>query len=84
MRDAPRFVIADVRVVGKWDWTVKMKCMVCNLDLKRDQEVLRCPRCGNLAHKVHILEWLHTHNYCPVCNQHLSESTLEEFAIGEM
>lgn len=78
-----RFVVTGVKIVGKWDWNVKMKCVVCNLDAKRGEKLLRCPHCGNLSHKVHILAWLHVKNTCPTCNRRISESELQEFSIED-
>jgi Zn finger protein HypA/HybF involved in hydrogenase expression len=49
------------------------KCMICNLAINENEEVLWCPFCGNMAHKVHMLEWLHVKNYCPFCYMQLSE-----------
>jgi len=45
------------------------KCIICNLTLKRGDEVVRCPSCGNKAHKTHMLEWLHVKKYCPACHK---------------
>jgi outer membrane protein assembly factor BamB len=51
-------------------------CMICNLPITSDEECLRCPHCGNLAHKVHLLEWLHVKGCCPVCRMDLHEEDL--------
>jgi uncharacterized delta-60 repeat protein len=58
----------DAMIVGK--------CMVCNLDVKKSDIVALCPYCGNIAHKTHMLEWLHVKNYCPICRKHLTEKDL--------
>jgi predicted RNA-binding Zn-ribbon protein involved in translation (DUF1610 family) len=47
------------------------KCIVCNLPISKADEIVYCPHCGNQAHRDHMLEWLHTHDYCPVCEKHL-------------
>jgi hypothetical protein len=52
------------------------KCMVCNLDVKENEGVVWCPYCGNMGHRTHMLEWLHTRNYCPECHSHLDETDL--------
>jgi outer membrane protein assembly factor BamB/predicted RNA-binding Zn-ribbon protein involved in translation (DUF1610 family) len=52
------------------------RCMVCGLDVKEDESVVRCPFCGNIAHRTHMLEWLHTRAYCPECYHHLDERDL--------
>jgi HEAT repeat protein len=55
-----------------------LKCVVCNLPIKNGEELVRCPSCGNLAHKSHMLEWLHIRGCCPVCGERILESELEE------
>jgi uncharacterized delta-60 repeat protein len=54
------------------------RCMVCNSDVMKTDVVARCPYCRNVAHKVHLLEWLHVKDYCPICGEHLVESDLRE------
>jgi rubrerythrin len=69
------------RAIQKISSAVKrkdMKCVVCNLPLKKGEKLVRCPCCGNLAHKSHMLEWLHIRNYCPACSERITESELEE------
>lgn len=53
------------------------KCIVCNLAISKADEVVFCPHCGSPAHREHMLEWLHTHDYCPVCEKHLDEHYVE-------
>ena len=57
--------------------TVGKKCCVCNLTLSKGEEAVRCPFCLNVAHKDHMLEWLHVRGSCPVCQRHVSESELQ-------
>jgi len=52
------------------------RCMVCNLDVKEGESAVWCPFCGNIAHRTHMLEWLHTRDYCPHCYRHLDERDL--------
>ncbi|WXG46726.1 MAG: tetratricopeptide repeat protein [Candidatus Atabeyarchaeum deiterrae] len=52
------------------------KCIVCNLNFKLGDPILRCPHCGNIAHKVHLLEWLHVKDRCPVCSQRIDDNEL--------
>jgi predicted RNA-binding Zn-ribbon protein involved in translation (DUF1610 family) len=51
-------------------------CMVCKRGLENADEMLFCPHCGSLAHRDHLLEWLHVKNYCPSCGRHLDEATV--------
>jgi len=67
-----------VRTGGIGATTLALPCMICNLEMKETDEVAWCPYCGNIGHKVHLLEWLHTHNSCPMCQTHLNEKILRE------
>lgn|GEM_PF-1199779 len=62
----PKLIIKGVKIVGKWNWLEKMRCVVCNLPLESvKDEIVYCPHCRLPAHKKHILEWLHGHSVCP-------------------
>jgi uncharacterized delta-60 repeat protein len=52
------------------------RCMVCNLDILESDLIVRCPYCGSMAHRTHMLEWLHVKDYCPACHNHLEEENL--------
>ena len=51
-------------------------CIVCNLQLKPGEELVRCPHCGAAGHKAHFLEWVHVKGYCPTCGERLNEEEL--------
>lgn len=53
-------------------------CMVCELTLAAGDSLAYCPHCGNPAHSVHLLEWLHVKDYCPMCHQHLDEREIKQ------
>jgi predicted RNA-binding Zn-ribbon protein involved in translation (DUF1610 family) len=53
-------------------------CIVCGQSVEEREEVVGCPICGRLAHKAHMLEWLHVHGTCPSCQHDLRESELLE------
>lgn len=53
------------------------KCMVCDLELTQDDNVVWCPHCGNPAHRTHLLEWIHVKNRCPVCEERLREQDFQ-------
>jgi hypothetical protein len=55
---------------------IGQKCMVCNLPIRAGEEVARCPHCRNVAHKEHMLEWLHVRGTCPACGEHIEHSHL--------
>jgi 5-hydroxyisourate hydrolase-like protein (transthyretin family) len=52
-------------------------CMICHMKFEQGDIGVRCPYCGSMAHKTHMLEWLHVENYCPVCGAHINEHDLE-------
>jgi hypothetical protein len=66
-----------VRKVRTSSKTVGKKCCVCNLALNKGDEAVRCPFCLNVAHKDHMLEWLHVRGSCPVCQRRVPESELQ-------
>ncbi len=43
------------------------KCMVCKKPLREKIAVVFCPRCGGLAHRSHLIEWVTNHKVCPRC-----------------
>ncbi|MHA1426001.1 MAG: zinc ribbon domain-containing protein [Candidatus Helarchaeota archaeon] len=48
------------------------KCAICFRFIKND-ELVRCPKCGSPAHEQHFLEWLKKTGACPVCQNKLYE-----------
>jgi predicted RNA-binding Zn-ribbon protein involved in translation (DUF1610 family) len=53
-------------------------CSVCNMELGSGGPFVRCPSCGSMAHRTHMLEWLHVHDYCPACGSHIDQRSIEE------
>jgi predicted RNA-binding Zn-ribbon protein involved in translation (DUF1610 family) len=51
-------------------------CTVCREDVKGNDIRAWCPNCGGLAHRIHLLEYLHVHNECPACGNHLDEKDI--------
>jgi predicted Zn-ribbon and HTH transcriptional regulator len=51
-------------------------CIVCDQPLEEGEQIVQCPKCKKIAHKAHMLEWLHVHGKCPSCGQELMESDL--------
>ena len=52
-------------------------CMICHMKVEQGDIEVRCPNCGCVTHKTHMLEWLHVKNYCPVCHRHINEGDLQ-------
>lgn len=44
-------------------------CVVCHekVDFARD-EILKCPHCGCISHRLCTINYIEKHNNCPVCN----------------
>ena len=45
------------------------KCPICKLKIRKDQNVLGCPKCQTPFHYNHLFQWLTTKNSCPVCGE---------------
>jgi predicted RNA-binding Zn-ribbon protein involved in translation (DUF1610 family) len=56
--------------------TSKGTCIVCNLRIGKSEQIVQCPYCGNMAHRDHMMEWLHVKDYCPVCRHHIDTRDL--------
>ncbi len=56
-------------------------CIVCDQLLAENEQVVQCPWCKNMAHKLHMLEWLHVHGECPSCGHGLAEADLVERSL---
>jgi predicted RNA-binding Zn-ribbon protein involved in translation (DUF1610 family) len=53
-------------------------CPVCKSDIRIGDPVVSCPHCGILAHRDHLLEYLHVNGNCPSCGKHLNEKEVKE------
>ncbi|UCE05396.1 MAG: E3 ubiquitin protein ligase [bacterium] len=53
-------------------------CQVCHLSMDVSEDTLKCPKCSNLSHKSHFLEWLKIKGYCPSC---YNAFTMKDFGI---
>ena len=49
-------------------------CVICKLDLRKRQEVWKCPYCVALFHKEHFKDWISNNSYCPVCQGRITIS----------
>nr|MDO8098851.1 hypothetical protein [Candidatus Njordarchaeota archaeon] len=76
LRRSPQGTV--IRTEGIGATTPALPCMICSLEVKKSDEVAWCPYCGNIGHRDHLLEWLHTHNSCPMCQTRLNEKILKE------
>jgi Zn-finger nucleic acid-binding protein len=52
------------------------KCMVCSVGLKPSEDIVFCPYCGTVAHRVHLLQWIHERKSCPRCGATLDEESM--------
>lgn len=55
---------------------VRLKCPVCQMDIVSGEQYTKCPYCGALSHRDHLLEWIKVKGYCPNCRQRLKEEDL--------
>jgi C4-type Zn-finger protein len=53
-------------------------CPVCKSDIRKSDPVVSCPYCGTLAHRDHLLEYLHVKGNCPSCGKRLNEKEIKE------
>jgi hypothetical protein len=51
-------------------------CMVCGLVIHDSDQVAYCIHCGNAAHRLHLLQWIHVKGRCPMCEQNLNEEDI--------
>jgi hypothetical protein len=72
----PKSALEPIRRARSNASLIGQRCMVCDLPVKRGEELVRCPHCNNIAHKTHMLEWLHVRGTCPVCGEHIEDSSL--------
>ena len=71
-------LISGIKKVGTWDWLAFIKCIVCNLPVKKEQlsDALKCPHCNGIGHAEHLTEWLKMKGTCPYCRTRLRRSKL--------
>jgi hypothetical protein len=53
------------------------RCDVCSAHIEENEPVLRCPYCGGTSHSEHLLSWVRTKGYCPICKRHLGVRDLK-------
>jgi predicted RNA-binding Zn-ribbon protein involved in translation (DUF1610 family) len=51
----------------------RVRCSVCLGDIASGDQFVKCPNCGVLSHRNHMLEWIKVKGYCPNCRQKLKE-----------
>jgi hypothetical protein len=54
----------------------RVMCPVCNLDIVFGDLFIKCPFCGILSHRDHLLEWIKIRGTCPNCKKKLSETEI--------
>nr|MDO8081290.1 zinc ribbon domain-containing protein [Candidatus Freyarchaeota archaeon] len=50
------------------------KCSICQEDIISGDKYIKCPYCGVLSHRDHLLRWIKKKGYCPNCRQKLRET----------
>ncbi|MFW9923696.1 MAG: hypothetical protein ACFFDW_10470 [Candidatus Thorarchaeota archaeon] len=51
------------------------RCSVCHRAIYKE-DVVQCNFCKSYSHRSHILEWIKTYGFCPICKEKLKESDL--------
>ncbi|TFF89556.1 MAG: hypothetical protein EU549_00155 [Promethearchaeota archaeon] len=69
--------IGNISTIGEWNWEKLSRCIVCNLPIKQDEAVTKCPYCGRYAHRDHLLEWIKIKGKCPFCGRKLNQNQLK-------
>lgn len=46
-------------------------CEICYLEIKKDDEEVSCPACGENFHKLHLKLWLNKKGICPICRRNI-------------
>ncbi|HUU78133.1 MAG TPA: RING finger domain-containing protein [candidate division Zixibacteria bacterium] len=64
-------IILSKSILFKGKLKVDDFCGICKLSLRDDQEIYHCPKCQNLFHEEHLIDWLLTNQNCPICNYSL-------------
>jgi hypothetical protein len=59
----------------------RVKCSVCQLNIAFGDDVVRCPHCGVLSHRDHLLEWIKIRGFCPNCREKLSKVEIKKLAL---
>lgn len=50
----------------------KTTCLICKLEIEKNEKIYRCPECKSPFHMDHLSEWLNENADCPVCNIELT------------
>ena len=50
------------------------ECPICMEDYAKEENLVKCPKCGNHMHDKCVLNWLKTQNSCPLCRHKLKIS----------
>ncbi len=80
MQNKERVIITGIKNIGNWDWFDSIRCIVCNLFIKKEDinTSKKCPHCNGIAHRNHILEWVRMQGTCPYCRTRLGSSQLKD------
>jgi predicted DNA-binding transcriptional regulator len=60
---------------------IPAKCSVCQVLIKRGDNILECPNCSNVAHNDHMEQWMKIKNECPMCKTKISKRNLKSYAV---
>lgn len=53
------------------------KCQICKMVIySKEKDLVKCPNCETVNHKLHISKWLKIKGKCPVCQEQITETDL--------
>ena len=57
------------------------KCIVCRGLIKKEETVIECPNCNNVAHEDHMEQWMKIKQECPICKTKVSKRNLKKYTV---
>ncbi|MFX1476163.1 MAG: hypothetical protein ACFFCO_11890 [Promethearchaeota archaeon] len=54
----------------------QQRCILCKHFIGQEELYSKCPHCGQLAHRSHLLEWIKMKGTCPYCKSRLRQSDI--------
>jgi hypothetical protein len=56
----------------------QLECSVCKAGIVSGDTLVKCPYCGVLSHREHLLEWIKVKGNCPNCSETLREKDVDQ------
>ena len=52
-------------------------CSICKQSMFYGEDLVKEKNCGNIFHKNHIVMWIRSEKFCPICKERINENSLE-------